>query len=177
MKKTKNTQPTSANLEIRRDSVGKIWSHVRQKWLIETPEERVRQEYVCSLVNEYEYSIEQMEEEMTPPGARGTANARADIVIWRTIGEKKSKENPLIVVECEGDILINRTNSKELVGKCGVFQAEGEYVFASYLIRVRVDNSRVLPEYLAYAINSPLGRQQVDALSRQIIGQANINSQ
>jgi type I restriction enzyme S subunit len=77
----------------------------------------------------------------------------------------------------KGDILINRTNSKELVGKCGVFHSEGEYVFASYLIRVRVDSSKVLPEYLAYAINSPLGRQQVNALSRQIIGQANINSQ
>lgn len=77
----------------------------------------------------------------------------------------------------KGDILINRTNSKELVGKCGVFQEEGEYVFASYLIRVRADNRRILPEYLAYAVNSPLGRQQVDALSRQIIGQANINSQ
>ena len=103
MKKTKNMQPTSVTLEIKRDAAGKIWSHVRQKWLIETPEERVRQEYVCSLVNEYDYSIEQMEEEMTPPGARGTANARADIVLWRTIGEKKSKENPLIVVECKAN--------------------------------------------------------------------------
>src|SRR5665213_3495987 len=36
----------------------------------------------------------------------------------------------------EGDILFNRTNSKELVGKCGVFNLPGEYVFASYLIRV-----------------------------------------
>ena len=32
----------------------------------------------------------------------------------------------------EGDILFNRTNSKELVGKCAVFHAEGEFVFASY---------------------------------------------
>lgn len=77
----------------------------------------------------------------------------------------------------KGDILINRTNSKELVGKCAVFREEGEYVFASYLIRLRVDNRQILPEYLAYVINSPIGRQQVDALSRQIIGQANINSE
>ncbi len=76
----------------------------------------------------------------------------------------------------KGDILINRTNSKELVGKCGVFDEEGEYVFASYLIRLRADPHRVLPEYLASVINSPIGRQQIDALSRQIIGQANINS-
>ena len=76
----------------------------------------------------------------------------------------------------KGDILINRTNSKELVGKCGVFDEEGEYVFASYLIRLRADLRRVLPEYLASVINSPIGRQQINSLSRQIIGQANINS-
>jgi type I restriction enzyme S subunit len=34
-----------------------------------------------------------------------------------------------------GDILFNRTNSKELVGKCAVFRESGDWVFASYLIR------------------------------------------
>lgn len=75
-----------------------------------------------------------------------------------------------------GDILFNRTNSKELVGKCAVFHASGEYIFASYLIRLRVNFSKVNPHFLAYVINSPIGRQQINALSRQIIGQANINS-
>ena len=32
---------------------GKIWSHIRQRWLVETPEERVRQEYLVHLVSEY----------------------------------------------------------------------------------------------------------------------------
>lgn len=103
MQKTQKTSTADGPLEICRDQKGKIWSHIRQKWLVETPEERVRQEYVCALVNEYEYSLDQMEEEMTPPGARGTANARADIVLWKTIADKKDKENPLIVVECKAD--------------------------------------------------------------------------
>ena len=76
----------------------------------------------------------------------------------------------------DGDILFNRTNSKELVGKCAVFHAQGEYVFASYLIRIRADSSKANPDFLAYVVNSPIGRQQINALSRQIIGQANINS-
>lgn len=101
--KKKKVPNLMQDLDIRRDANGKIWSHIRQKWLVETPEERVRQEYVCSLVNEYEYSLEQMAEEMTPPGARGTANARADIVAWRTIEEKHGKDNPLIVVECKAN--------------------------------------------------------------------------
>ncbi len=35
---------------------GEIYSHIRKKWLVETPEERVRQDYLCVLVNEYGYS-------------------------------------------------------------------------------------------------------------------------
>lgn len=104
MKKSVQKQVASTTLlDIRRDLKGKIWSHIRQKWLVETPEERVRQEYVCALVNEYEYTTEQMAEEMSPPGVRGTANARADIVVWRSISEKVDGENPLIVVECKAD--------------------------------------------------------------------------
>lgn len=86
----------------------------------------------------------------------------------------KVKDNLLLE---RGDILFNRTNSKELVGKCAVFKLEDEYVFASYLIRVKVDNSKAIPDFVAYVINSKIGRQQIDALSRQIIGQANINSE
>lgn len=76
----------------------------------------------------------------------------------------------------EGDILFNRTNSKELVGKCAVFHVPGEFIFASYLIRVRAVSAIANADYLTYVINSPIGRQQINALSRQIIGQANINS-
>lgn len=76
-----------------------------------------------------------------------------------------------------GDILIIRTSgSRDLVGTCAVFQEEGEFVFASYLIRLRPSSEKALPDYIAWYINSPLGRQQVDSLSRQIM-QNNINSQ
>jgi type I restriction enzyme M protein len=39
-------------LTVKRDEKkGKIWSHLRSKWLDETPEERVRQEYLCVFIN------------------------------------------------------------------------------------------------------------------------------
>ena len=75
----------------------------------------------------------------------------------------------------DGDILFNRTNSKELVGKCAVFHEQGDFVFASYLIRVRT-TPEVDPDYVAFVLNSAVGRSQIDALSRQIIGQANVNT-
>lgn len=81
----------------------KIWSHIRQKWLEETPEEAVRQEYLCVLVNEYGYSVEQMDEECHTPGKRGNKHAQADFVIWRTLEDKKAGKTALIVVECKAD--------------------------------------------------------------------------
>jgi type I restriction enzyme M protein len=89
-------------LKPRREK-GKIWSHIRQKWLNETPEEAVRQEYLCSLVNEYGFSVEQFDEEVSLPGERGNKNARADFVIWRTVQDKRDGKTALIVVECKAD--------------------------------------------------------------------------
>lgn len=80
----------------------KVFSLVRKRWLILTPEEQVRQEYLCTLINEYGYSIEQIAEEENVTG-RGSAQARADFVIWRSAQDRKERKNPLIVVECKSD--------------------------------------------------------------------------
>lgn len=87
------------------------------------------------------------------------------------------KETLKNLVLFDGDILIIRTSgSRELVGTCAVFHEKGEFVFASYLIRLRVLKQKALPDYVAHFINSPVGRQQINLLSRQIM-QNNINSQ
>lgn len=81
---------------------GKIWSHVRQKWLVETPEEFVRQEYLLILLHEYGFTLEQIAEEEEVTG-RGSGNARADFVLWRTAQDKTDSKPPLIIVECKSD--------------------------------------------------------------------------
>lgn len=81
---------------------GDIFSHIRKKWLVETPEERVRQEYLCVLVNEYGYNIDQIDEELSVTGS-GSGDARADFLIWRTPQEKADGKTALIVVECKAD--------------------------------------------------------------------------
>jgi len=74
-----------------------------------------------------------------------------------------------------GDLLFNRTNSPELVGKSGVFTgAAGEACFASYLIRVRLGEG-CLPEWAALYLNGPQGRRWAAAVRTQQVGQANIN--
>lgn len=98
----------SKTLTVERKN-GEIYSPMRKKWLIETPEERVRQEYLCVLVNEYEYSLDQIDEEVSVTG-RGSGDARADFLIWRSGQEKIDKKPALIVIECKAD---NVTISQE----------------------------------------------------------------
>jgi type I restriction enzyme M protein len=94
--------PETTPLSVRRQK-GQIWSHIRKKWLNETPEEAVRQEYLCVLVNEYGFAVEQFAEEVTLPGERGNKHARADFVIWRTVDDKRDGKTALIVVECKAE--------------------------------------------------------------------------
>jgi len=93
--------PKTEEFVIRREN-GKLWSPIRRKWLVETPEERVRQAYVVTLHNEYGFDLDQMDEELHVAG-RGSARARADVVIWRTAQDKADAKAPLIVVECKAD--------------------------------------------------------------------------
>lgn len=77
----------------------------------------------------------------------------------------------------KGDILFNRTNSRELVGKTGLFNDEGKCVFASYLVRVKVQRRTATPEYLWAFLNSTFGKATLLRKARGAVGQANINTQ
>ena len=87
---------------IERNDKGQIFSHVRSKWVFETPEERVRQEWLCILVNEYGYKPDQIAEEQNVTG-RGSAQARADHVVWRSKDDKQKGNTPLLVIEYKSD--------------------------------------------------------------------------
>jgi restriction endonuclease S subunit len=77
----------------------------------------------------------------------------------------------------KGDLLFNRTNSKELVGKTAVFYEGDDYTFASYIIRVKLNPQKANVDYINYLFNSRILQFQKDMISRKILGQANINSQ
>ena len=77
----------------------------------------------------------------------------------------------------KGDILFNRTNSKELVGKTGVWDGRFDAVAASYFIRLRVDETSVCPIYVWAFMNSAATKQRLFATARGAIGQANINAE
>lgn len=94
------------------EAANKIYAPLKEDWLIATPEERVRQEYVAILVNHYGYDLRQMGQEIKVNNAlRGQGKARADIVVWKSEEEKKNNKHAFIVVECKADnIKLQRTD-------------------------------------------------------------------
>ena len=82
----------------------KIFAPLKNKELVLTPEERVRQEYICRLVNHYGYDLSQMEQELQVNNShRGQGKARADIVVWKSASAKSKEDAATIVVECKAE--------------------------------------------------------------------------
>ena len=72
------------------------------------------------------------------------------------------------------DILFNRTNSRELVGKTGIYRGEHPAIFAGYLVQVRP--ILVNPEYLNFVMNSEYERNYCKDVKSDGINQANVNA-
>lgn len=89
---------------------GKIYCPLKDEWHVSKPEEKVRQAWVCKLVNEYGYSLDQMGQEISVTNskkstgeARGDGNARADLVVWKSKEDKLAKKHAFIVVELKAE--------------------------------------------------------------------------
>ena len=75
----------------------------------------------------------------------------------------------------KGQILFNRTNSKELVGKTAVYREDTPMAFAGYLVR-GIANEQADPEYIGAYMNLPQTKQRLRNMCKNIVGMANINA-
>jgi len=77
---------------------------------------------------------------------------------------------------CSGDVLFNRTNSRDLVGKTCSFNLSEPMVIAGYIIRLRM-NGRVYADYLSTFLNLAYSKRILLGMAKGAVGQANINAQ
>jgi type I restriction enzyme S subunit len=76
-----------------------------------------------------------------------------------------------------GDVLFNRTNTIDLVGKTSIFNGERPAIFAGYLIRINFDKSLLNPRFLNYCLNAEFSKKYSSKVLSVAVGQANINGQ
>ena len=77
---------------------------------------------------------------------------------------------------CDGDLLFNRTNSYELVGRTAIFRSQQDAVFASYLIKLRLDEEAFIPEFLNYHFGRDSTQSDLKKLASRGVSQANISA-
>lgn len=75
-----------------------------------------------------------------------------------------------------GDILFNRTNSFDLVGRTAIFDIDGNFVFASYLIRLKVDDKQLNPFFLNHYLNWGITQQRLKSIATRAVSQSNISA-
>jgi len=75
------------------------------------------------------------------------------------------------------DLLFNRTNTIDLVGKTSIFKAERQAIYAGYLIRVVVHKGLVCPDFVNYFMNTPTAKRYSQMVLSVAVGQANINAE
>jgi type I restriction enzyme S subunit len=74
------------------------------------------------------------------------------------------------------DILFNRTNSLDLVGRTAIFNLEGEFVFASYLIRLRTDETKLNSFFLNSYFNTDEIQARLKSIATRAVSQSNISA-
>lgn len=78
---------------------------------------------------------------------------------------------------CSGDVLFNRTNSPELVGKTAIYRGERPAIFAGYLIRLNHAEDIVDGDYLNFYLNSGIAKTFGNSVKTDGVNQSNINGE
>ncbi|OAJ73365.1 hypothetical protein AYJ08_00920 [Brevibacillus sp. SKDU10] len=94
---------------------------------------------------------------------------------WNKLAYSNDEEDIGKYLLQPGDVLFNRTNSPELVGKTSIYRGEYPAIFAGYIIRLKYDN-QINGEYLNYVMNSVRAKEYCNAVKSDGVNQSNINA-
>lgn len=90
---------------------------------------------------------------------------------WGDVAEAEAQTLALDV----GDILFNRTNSRDLVGKVALVREPTDFLYASYIVRLRVNQSVAAPYYLFAVMHSRRAQARFKSIATPGVSQSNIN--
>ena len=102
-------------------------------------------------------------------------NLRDGIVSLADVKYLAEDKVPDALLLSRGDVLFNRTNSADLVGKVAVFDHRVKVSFASYLLRLRLRSSVGTGFWLSYLLNTDTLQNKLRATATVGVSQVNIN--
>ena len=104
-------------------------------------------------------------------------NLQGGEIDWNNLVYSNNEADNIKYALSAGDVLFNRTNSAEHVGKTAIYRGEIPAIYAGYLIKLDYDHSIIQGEYLNYLLNSPEAREYCKKVKTDAVNQSNINAQ
>ncbi len=104
-------------------------------------------------------------------------NLQKGEIDWTNLVYSNNEEDNHKYLLSAGDVLFNRTNSAEHVGKTSIYRGEMPAIYAGYLIKIDYDHSRIIGDYLNYILNSPEAKEYCNLVKTDAVNQSNINAQ
>ncbi|WP_440065639.1 restriction endonuclease subunit S [Pseudomonas syringae] len=104
-------------------------------------------------------------------------NLRDGSIDWRDLVFTNNDAEIKKYLLSSGDVLFNRTNTIDLVGKTAIYKGERPAIFAGYLIRVNENKSLLDSRFLNYVLNAEFSKKYSLKVLSVAVGQANINGQ
>lgn len=103
-------------------------------------------------------------------------NLQGGEIDWSNLAYSNDEEDNEKYFLSPGDVLFNRTNSPELVGKTSIYRGEFPAIYAGYLIKLDYNRDIISGEYLNYMLNSPEAKEYCKTVKTDGVNQSNINA-
>ena len=102
-------------------------------------------------------------------------NIQDGMIDWEKLVYSNNEEEISKYALRKFDLLFNRTNSREIVGKTAIYESDKQAIYAGYLVKFRIILSN--PYFINYVLNSPMHREWCNAMKTDALGQSNINAE
>lgn len=130
---------------------------------------------LSELIHSVEYGSSKKSDDMGEVPVLRMGNLQNGLIDWRDLKYTSDKEEIEKYKLRKNDVLFNRTNSPELVGKTSIFLSDKQAIFAGYLIRINYKQDRITGKYLNYYLNSITAKIHGNDVKTDGVNQSNIN--
>lgn len=158
---------------IHKAYIGELTKHWRKECGIDKNWEQIKIKELCKSLK---YGTSKKSKEKGTMIVVRMGNLQNGEIIWDNLAYTDDYEDIEKYMLEKGDVLFNRTNSSEWVGKTSIYRGEYPAIYAGYLIKLDYYRDKVIGDFLNYMLNSPKAKEYCNLVKTDGVNQSNINA-
>ena len=135
-----------------------------------------KEESITSLCHSLKYGTAKKSKEIGSTVVLRMGNLQDGEIDWSNLAYSDDQDDIQKYLLFPNDVLFNRTNSSELVGKTAIYRGECPAIYAGYLIKMNYKKNRLTGPYLNYVMNSHKAKEYCNNVKSDGVNQSNINA-